>query len=833
MKNSPIVTHRDARLSLWTSIVESQMKKKNPDLSIKEVRNLPTMQGVFAHVSAAAGNPIVGLNAEEKKQQAISEEMYKGVSTLQLNTTDDIAKAIYELANFALGNADYDDILADYGIRTYSDQDYGDWAIVAVEWVIAVNAKDLQNGSIWHSIWQSLKDINSPVSELVLRWCGQASDTAVQKFLAYRKWHDSSEGLNYSKIAWTLPNNARVVMLGDWGTSLDDAREMLKYIWLLKDPHAFVHLGDIYYSGTQEECEDNFLNVFRSVASEIGKPMVPVFTIPGNHEYYSFGDGYFWLLDNLNTGNQKQSGSYFCLRTQDQKWQFLAMDTGQDDNNPIVTAIDSFAPKLMGDRDSHGELAWHVDKLKNFNGQTILLSHHQLFSRNAAIDEKVQPYFSRYLHSYFSPYFHKIAAWFWGHEHSYAIYKEGIYGLAKGRLLGSSSYEVPTSSDVYTNNYPLVPYDSFAEAGATHNFYDHVCAVMDFTRTNPGDPINVEYFSFPSWGQNDPTPSNLDLKSIYLETIGASTMKSQVWSGNSKFTDVNIKCQNTPALCTDNSKIYMAYRNDGNDNLHCCDFDISLSNPHDKDLGFNIDHSPAIVNKDGVRYILFSDKDDDSKLSYIKYESGAWGSGHHINDASSNNIKVGSGISAVWMGSTLYVAFVEKGTDNIRVVKYNGSTWSYTTPGGNPESDQLTPGLAVSNNVLYLIYADKNNGNHIAYMTYNGSSWSSSHAVNNGVSGSTASSAYPKAHDNISAVTEADGKVTAYYRGKDNGIFWLTYDPTHNVWYGGVSLPRINDDKDVPMTSDSAGSVGLSNGVFLAFSGKSSSDIRWVRRTDS
>ncbi|MDO8971040.1 MAG: hypothetical protein Q7U74_10160, partial [Saprospiraceae bacterium] len=137
------------------------------------------------------------------------------------------------------------------------------------------------------------------------------------------------------------------------------------------------------------------------------------------------------------------------------------------------------------------------------------------------------------------------------------------------------------------------------------------------------------------------------------------------------------------------------------------------------------------------------------------------------------------------------------------------------------------------NNVLYLIYADKNNSNHIASMTYNGSSWSSSHAVNNGVSSSTASSAYPKAHDNISAVTEADGKVTAYYRGKDNGIFWLTYDPTHNVWYGGVSLPRIHDDKDVPMTSDSAGSVGLSNGVFLAFSGKSSSDIRWVRRTDS
>jgi hypothetical protein len=832
MKNSPIVTHRDARLSLWTSIVESQMKKKNPDLSIKEVRNLPQMQGVFAHVAAAAGKPMVGLNAEEKKQQAISEEMYKGVSTLQLNANEDVAKAVYELANFVLGNADYDDILAAYGIRTYSDQDLGDWALVAVEWVIAVNAKDLQNGSFWHSLWQSLKDAASPVAEMVLRWCGQASDTAVQKFLAYRKWHDSSEGKNYSKINWTLPNNARVVMLGDWGASLDDAREMLKYIWLLKDPHAFVHLGDIYYSGTQEECEDNFLNVFKSVAEEIGKPMVPVFTIPGNHEYYSFGDGYFWLLDNLNTGTQKQSGSYFCLRTEDQQWQFLAMDTGQDDNNPIVTAIDSFAPKLMGDRAEDGEFAWHKDKLKNFNGQTILLSHHQLFSRNASIDEKVQPYFSRYLHSYFSPYFHKIAAWFWGHEHSYAIYKEGIYGLAKGRLLGSSSYEVPSSSDVYTNNYPLVPYDNFVEAGATNNFYDHVCAVMDFTRTNPGDPINVEYFSFPSWGQDDPTPSNLDLKSIYLETIGASTMKSQVWTGNNKISDGNLECKNTPSLCTDGSEIYMLYQNP-DDELHFSSFDPALTSAHDQNLKRNTDHSPAIsFAGPNTWYALYSDKDDDSKLSLMICDNGKWGSAQHAKDGNNNSIKVGSGISSALLDNVLYASFIEKGTNNVRVVKYSAGVWTYLTLPATPESDKIGPGLGVSLETLFLLYADKNNHNQIAYLFCDAfGHWFDGGSVCNTVSGSTADMAYPKAYDNISVVSEADGSLTAYYRGKDDSIDWLSYK--QNAWFGGVSLPRMEGDSEPPLTSESAGAVGLADGVFLCFRGKSTNDIRWVRRTDS
>ncbi len=831
MKNSPIVTHRDARLSLWTSIVESQMKKKNPDLSIKEVRNLPQMQGVFAHVSAAAGNPVEGLNAEEKKHQAMSEEMYKGVSTLQLNSATDVVAMVIQLSEEALSSS-YDWALAQLGIRTYSDQDLGDWASVAVEWVIAVNAKDLQNGSVWHTLWQSLKDATSPVAEMVLRWCGQASDTAVQKFLAYRKWHDSSEGLNYSKIDWKLPNDARVVMLGDWGTSLDDARAMLKYIWLLKDPHAFVHLGDIYYSGTQEECEDNFLNVFKSVAEEIGKPMVPVFTIPGNHEYYSFGDGYFWLLDHLNTGDQKQEGSYFCLRTEDQKWQFLAMDTGQDDNNPIVTAMDSFAPKLMGDRDNHGELAWHVDKLKNFSGQTILLSHHQLFSRNAVIDKKVQPYFSRYLHSYFSPYFHKIAAWFWGHEHSYAIYQDGIYGLAKGRLLGSSSYEVPSSSDVYANNYPLVPYGSFTQAGATNGFYDHVCAVMDFYRANPGDPINVEYFSFPSWGQYDPTPSNLDLKSIYLETIGASTMKSQVWSGNNKISDGNLECKNTPSLCTDGSKIYMLYQNP-DDVLHFSNFDPALTSAHDQNMNRNTDHSPSVTYAGAnTWYALYSDKDDDSKLTLMICASGKWGSAQHVKDGNNNSIKVGSGISSALMDGVLYASFIEKDTNNVCVVQYSAGTWSKVTLPVVPESENIGPGLGVSMNILYLLYADKNNNNQISYL-YGDSfgRWFSGGSVSNGVSESTEDMAYPRAYDNISVVTEADGSLTAFYRGKDDSIDWLSRK--QNAWFGGVSLPRIGSDSEPPLTSESAGAVGLSDGVFLCFRGKSTNDIRWVRRTDS
>lgn len=831
MKRSPIVTTRDPRLSLWTSIVESQMKEQNPDMSIKDIRNLPQMRGVFAHVAEASGSSVPALNPAEQEQKAKSETMYKSVSAVQFNSVDDIVNLVINLAKL-VDTGDYSAFLDEYGIRLFSDKDYANWAAVAVNWVVAVNARDFNADSTWEKIKQGIKDFSQPVRQMIVKWCGQASDTRVQQLITYRGW--SNHGQNYSVVPWVLPNNAKVVMLGDWGTSLDDAKQLLKAIWIQENPNAFVHLGDIYYSGTQEECNDNFLQVFKEVAKELGKSMVPVFTIPGNHEYYSFGDGFYWLIDNINKNfspNPSQQASYFCLRTQDSKWQFLAMDTGQDDNNPIVTALDSFAPKLMGDRGSSGELAWHMDKLKNFAGNTILMSHHQLFSRNAAIDEKVTPYFSRYLHSYFSPFFNKIAAWFWGHEHSFAIYQDGIYGLAKGRLLGSSSYEEATSNNPYVNNYPLAPYAQFNQPNHSNGYYDHICAVFDFTRTNPGDPITVSYYTFPSWGQEDSMPSNAALGLIYQETIGASGMKGQTWSGNNKISDGNIECQNTPGLCFDGTNINMAYRNT-NDNLHYAKFDPGLNSIHNSDLNINTSHSPTITEQNGTLYIAFSYQDDNNNLCYITYSNGNWSNATYVEDSNKNKKAVGSGISSVWLGSDLYIAFVQDGTDNICLAKLSGGHWSYITPPGSPESDDLGPALAVSNGILYLIYADKNNHNRISYMTYNGSGWTQHGLVCNGTSNSTADMAYAQAHDNISACTEPDGKVTAVYRAGGKTINWLTYDPGTSLWTGGVSLPRIKDDTDVPMTSESAGVTGLSDGIYLAFRGKSTNDVRWVRRQD-
>ncbi|PWV50594.1 metallophosphoesterase [Chitinophaga sp. S165] len=358
---------------------------------------------------------------------------------------------------------------------------------------------------------------------------------------AYNDWKDLGEDIStYSVInendngnGFTLPSDARVAIIGDWGTGLADAQALLVDILQTHNPHAIIHLGDIYYSGTPEECINNFSAIIKNAFDIAGIPPVPVFTIPGNHDYYSLGWGYYSMVYDLNneigTGTAAfQPASYFCLRTEDGGWQFLGMDTGYNDSNP-ADQIDSF---YAGPWLQPNELEWHQDKLNNFGGATILLSHHQLFSSNAKINGALSDYSALpeqnvYLYQAFQPYFSKIAAWIWGHEHNFVMFEDNLLGLSKGRLVGCSAFEELTSSDPYAVNYPDIKNFIDPETGNTIElstnadlngvtYYNHAYAIIDFSgRTNPTDPVTTTYYEYPSWGDNP--PDNPTATQLYQE----------------------------------------------------------------------------------------------------------------------------------------------------------------------------------------------------------------------------------------------------------------------------------------------------------------------------
>jgi len=146
----------------------------------------------------------------------------------------------------------------------------------------------------------------------------------------YIDWQKSGKDINTFGVI-TIPENARIAVIGDFGTGLPDATIMLMALIKELQPDFIIHLGDIYYSGTEAECEV-YTQVFSDAFTRLGISPIPVFSIPGNHEYLSKGFGFFKHVIGMNANNKldnyNQEASYFCLRTAENNWQLLGMDTG-------------------------------------------------------------------------------------------------------------------------------------------------------------------------------------------------------------------------------------------------------------------------------------------------------------------------------------------------------------------------------------------------------------------------------------------------------------------------------------------------------------------------
>lgn len=234
-----------------------------------------------------------------------------------------------------------------------------------------------------------------------------------------------------------LPAQCRIGIIGDWGTGEGRAQDLLNK--LAETPlDLLIHLGDIYYSCTAYEA-----NAFyeHCVGAFAGKKLPRILTLCGNHDMYSGGAPYYSLLSRIG-----QPASFFCLRNA--SWQIIAMDTGYNDFDPLKIDNGSTWVQDNDDRtDPYSELDWHQDKLKNAGPRrTILLSHHQPFTRNSPIGKNNAV--NRCLSGQFSEFYPAIALWLWGHEHNQVIYAP-FQGLAKGRCIGASAIPVAGTDPMY------------------------------------------------------------------------------------------------------------------------------------------------------------------------------------------------------------------------------------------------------------------------------------------------------------------------------------------------------------------------------------------------
>jgi Calcineurin-like phosphoesterase len=227
-----------------------------------------------------------------------------------------------------------------------------------------------------------------------------------------------------------LACNARVILVGDWGTGAVSACNVAEQIRfrideVLGDRELHViHLGDVYYSGEPWEVENRFLHHWPVQPGESDE--IRSWSLMGNHDMYSGGEGYFKALlgDKRFWRQRLEDGrgiSYFRLANRD--WQLLGLDTAWDDHILSHRGHDGFLQDPQAD--------WATGCVRSASDElhTMLLSHHQFLSTHTTVAgnlaEKLEAAFES------GP----IDAWFWGHEHRCEVFSPSphlVYGACIG-----------------------------------------------------------------------------------------------------------------------------------------------------------------------------------------------------------------------------------------------------------------------------------------------------------------------------------------------------------------------------------------------------------------
>ncbi|MEY2517421.1 MAG: hypothetical protein QOJ89_4779 [bacterium] len=281
-------------------------------------------------------------------------------------------------------------------------------------------------------------------------------------------------------------DDARIVIVGDWGSGLPRARAVAELMALeVADalaagrPAHVIHLGDVYYSGDRVEYERRVLaDGLWPVSAEQAALGATSWSLNGNHDMYSGGWGYFdTLLGEERFANQRspdgEPTSFFRIKTP--SWDLVGLDTSWD---PEVLSLGQKG--VLADPQATVLGGWAAES----DRRLMLLSHHQLVSSydlgdlGTVLPHRLAPLLDA----------KRIDAWLWGHEHRCMGF-DAVHGIEFLRCIGHGGIPVPATAEDAKIPPPGAwqEFGSFEENDARWNSFGF--AVLDFD----GPRVGVRY----------------------------------------------------------------------------------------------------------------------------------------------------------------------------------------------------------------------------------------------------------------------------------------------------------------------------------------------------
>ncbi len=198
-----------------------------------------------------------------------------------------------------------------------------------------------------------------------------------------------------------ISNRVTVAIAGDWGTGNVSSRNIANRIADLKPDHT-IHLGDVYYSGSDDEERDKFLEIWPAGTH----PTASCFALNGNHEMYSGGEGLFSHVLTDSRFQAQQGLSYFALVNDN--WVLIGLDSAY--------YAQSFTyQRGFLDQVQLGWLRETARSARSSSKRVIVLTHHQgidLDPDKGSVSLQ-QPLWDQVTHAIEGgPDY-----WYWGHVH--------------------------------------------------------------------------------------------------------------------------------------------------------------------------------------------------------------------------------------------------------------------------------------------------------------------------------------------------------------------------------------------------------------------------------
>jgi hypothetical protein len=294
-----------------------------------------------------------------------------------------------------------------------------------------------------------------------------------------------NHSFNPRPAEYEIDDDARLVVVGDWGTGLPRARDVATHMQeeirtALADRRQVhvLHLGDVYYSGLDSEDRRRFLDFWPVTGDQAGAG-VTSWSLNGNHDMYSGGFGYFaTLLGDPRFSAQRSSDgaatSFFRLRSP--SWDFVGLDTAWDSN-----VVSNGQVGVLEDPQ-----AGYVARVAaESTRKLVLFSHHQLVSVYEKSDlgdtlpAKLGPVLTG----------NRVTAWWWGHEHRAIAYQESA-GVRYPRCLGNGGVPLLPDSAPPAGSSPGISWHSTRTVRSRGKEWSRFgFAVLDLR----GDRISVRY----------------------------------------------------------------------------------------------------------------------------------------------------------------------------------------------------------------------------------------------------------------------------------------------------------------------------------------------------